>query len=178
MSQLPVTAVVARRPAPGREAELEAWAHGIVETAAAFPGHRGAQILPPGADRDELVVAFSFDSAEELSAWEHSPERAAWVAKASGLTAGPATAHSLSGLESIFSAPLRASSPPPRWKTAVVIAIALYPMAFLVSWLVAPQIAEWPLWAKVLVNVALIVPWMAWLGVPWVSRLLKRWLHP
>ena len=178
MSQLPVTAVVARRPAPGREAELEAWAHGIVETAAAFPGHRGAQILPPGADRDELVVAFSFDSAEELSAWEHSAERAAWLAKASGLTAGPATAHSLSGLESIFSAPLRASSPPPRWKTAVVIAIALYPMAFLVSWLVAPQIADWPLWAKVLVNVALIVPWMAWLGVPWVSRLLTRWLHP
>jgi antibiotic biosynthesis monooxygenase (ABM) superfamily enzyme len=38
---LPVTVVVARRPVPGREAELDAWVHGIVEAANAFPGNPG-----------------------------------------------------------------------------------------------------------------------------------------
>jgi len=44
---LPVTVVVARHPAPGREAELDAWAHWIVESAEAFPGHGN---LPPAED--------------------------------------------------------------------------------------------------------------------------------
>jgi antibiotic biosynthesis monooxygenase (ABM) superfamily enzyme len=38
---LPVTVVLARHPAPGREAELDAWVHGIVEAANAFPGNPG-----------------------------------------------------------------------------------------------------------------------------------------
>ena len=57
---LPVTVVVARHPAPGREAELDAWAHEIIESAETFPGHREAEIYPPAPpDRDELVIAFS-----------------------------------------------------------------------------------------------------------------------
>ena len=40
---LPVTVVVVRHPAPGREAELDAWAHGIVAAAEAFPGHLGGR---------------------------------------------------------------------------------------------------------------------------------------
>jgi uncharacterized protein len=178
MQVLPVTAVVSRRPVAGREAELEEWARGIVSAATAFPGHLGAQIYPPGPERDDLVLAFSFASADDLSAWERSEVRLAWVRRADGLVAGPATTHALSGLESIFAAPLRAASPPPRWKTAVVIALALYPASFVLSWLVAPRVADQPLWLRVLLTVVLVVPWMTWLGVPWVSRALKPWLHP
>lgn len=178
MDVLPVTAVVARRPAPGRELELEGWARGIVSAAEGFDGHLDAHVYPPGPDRDDLVIAFSFASAEALSAWERSEVRLSWVRRAQPLVAGPATSHTLSGLESIFAAPLRAASPPPRWKTAVVIALALYPASFVLTWLLAPRVADLPLWLRVLCTVALVVPWMTWLGVPTVSRLLRRWLHP
>ena len=178
MDVLPVTAVVSRRPAPGREQELEDWARGIVAVAEQFEGHLDAQVYPAGPDRDDLVIAFSFASAEALSAWERSEERRAWVRRAEPLVAGPATSHALSGFESIFAAPLRTSSPPPRWKTAVVIATALYPASFVLTWLLAPRVADLPLWLRVLLTVALVVPWMTWLGVPGVSRLLRRWLHP
>lgn len=178
MEVLPVTAVVSRRPVPGREQELEEWARGIVSAAEHFEGHLDAHIYPAGPDRDDLVIAFSFASAEALSAWERSEERLSWVRRAAPFTAGPATSHALSGFESIFAAPLRASSPPPRWKTAVVIALALYPASFVLTWLLAPRTAGLPLWLRVLLTVLLVVPWMTWLGVPGVSRALKRWLHP
>ncbi len=177
---LPVTVVLARKPAPGREDELVAWAHDITDVAEGFPGHLGAQIYPPsGDDCSDVVVAFTFASAEELSTWEHSPERAEWVAKAQPLVQGEARAHGVSGFEGIFShTPGQPVMPPPRWKTATIIALALYPVSLLLNWLLGPQIATWNIWLRVAVNVAIIVPYMAWVGVPSLSRWLKGWLHP
>ena len=77
---LPVTVVLSRHPVPGREDELVAWADGVSEAAAAFPGHLGAVVYPPSPpDCDDLVIAFSFASAEQLSAWERSEERRSWL---------------------------------------------------------------------------------------------------
>ncbi len=177
---LPVTVVLARRPAPGREDELVAWAHGVTSVAETFPGHLGAQIYPPSdPDCADVVVAFTFASAEELSTWEHSRERAEWVSRAQPLVQGEARAHGVSGFEGIFShAPGQAVVPPPRWKTATIIALALFPMSLLLNWLLNPYLASWPLVARVALNVAIIVPYMAWIGVPYLSRWLRGWLHP
>jgi len=175
---LPVTVVIARRPAPGRDEELAAWADEIVAAAARFPGHLGAEIYPPSPpERDELVVAFSFASAGELSAWEHSAERQELVARSRRLTLGAPTTHAVSGFEGIFAhAPGQAVVPPPRWKTATVIALAIYPMSLLVSWLIGPRIADWPIALRVLFTTLLVVPYMSWLGVPYLSRWLRGWL--
>lgn len=179
-SSLPVTVVLARKPAPGREEELVAWAHDITSAAEQFPGHLGAQIYPPsGDDCSDVVVAFTFASASELSAWEHSDERAQWVAKAQPLVQGEARAHGVSGFEGIFShSSGQVVVPPPRWKTATIIALALYPVSLLLNWLLGPHIATWNLWLRVALNVAIIVPYMAWVGVPYLTRWLKGWLHP
>jgi antibiotic biosynthesis monooxygenase (ABM) superfamily enzyme len=177
---LPVTVVVSRRPVPGREAELLAWAEGIRSAASTFPGHLGAEIYAPSApDRDELVIAFSFASAADLSAWEHSAERRDWLARGERLVAGPTRTHAVGGFESLFAtAPGQAVVPPPKWKTALIIAMALYPASLLLNWLLPPYIGGWPLAVRVLVTTALIVPIMVWLGVPYLSRWLRRWLHP
>jgi antibiotic biosynthesis monooxygenase (ABM) superfamily enzyme len=177
---LPVTVVVSRRPVEGAEHALLDWAEGITAAAAAFPGHLGAQVFPPVApDRDDLVIAFSFADAESLSAWEHSSERSAWIDRARPLTAGSQTAHAVSGFEGIFAPVAQATaSPPPRWKTAVVIALALYPASLLLNWLLVPSMGSWNLFVRVLVTTALIVPFMVWLGVPWISARLHRWLRP
>ena len=171
---LPVSVVVSRRPAPGRADDLVAWAHGVVAAAGAFDGHLGAQVHPPSPpDREDLVIAFSFTDAHTLSAWEHSDVRADWLRRAEPLVAGPSRAHAVDALESLFAG---GSTPPPRWKTALVILLALYPASLLVNGLLTPHLAAWPLPLRLLVPTLLIVPWMVWGGVPWLSRLLRGWL--
>ena len=114
---LAVTVVVSRRPAPGREADLTAWAEGITRAAEAFDGHLGAHIYPPSPpERDDLIIAFSFSDAATLSAWESSPERAHWLAKSEPLKEGAPRTHAVSGFEGIFAPSVHATSnPPPRW---------------------------------------------------------------
>ncbi|MBI1349908.1 MAG: antibiotic biosynthesis monooxygenase [Actinomycetales bacterium] len=178
-SGLPVSVVISRTPIPGREADLVAWAEGIATVAEQFPGHLGARIYPPEeSDRGELVLAFSFRDAESLSAWEHSAQRRDWLRRLDGLIVGEARTHSVSGFEGIFAhAPGQPVLPPPRWKTATIIALALYPVSLLLTWLLAPRIADWNLFLRVLLTVVIIVPYMAWLGVPYLSRWLRGWLH-
>ena len=176
---LPVTVVISRTPIPGHEEDLDQWAHGVTDAASAFEGHLGAQIFAPGqTDTGDLVLAFSFSSAEALSTWEHSDERASWLAKLDGMVVGETKSVSVSGFEGIFShAPGAPVIPPPRWKTAAIIAIALYPMSLVLNWLVAPHIGGWNIFLRVLLTTAIIVPYMAWIGVPYLTRWLKGWLR-
>jgi antibiotic biosynthesis monooxygenase (ABM) superfamily enzyme len=177
---LPVTVVLSSRPAPGREDDLVAWAHGISDAASSFPGHLGAVVYPPSSpDCDDLVLVFSFADADRLKAWEGSELRREWLERSRPLVAGEVRAvHAASGFEGIFShAPGQAVTPPPRWKTATIIALALYPVSLLLNWLLGPHIAGWNLWLRVLLNVAIIVPYMAWVGVPYLTKWLRGWLH-
>ncbi|MEI6362682.1 MAG: hypothetical protein WCP95_11155 [Actinomycetes bacterium] len=180
---LAVTVVVSRHPAPGKDVELTTWAHGISEAAAKFDGHLGAQIFPPSPpDREDLVIAFSFATAAHLSAWERSAERAEWIARSQPLSTGTLTTHAVSGFEGLFAPSVHATtSPPPRWKTGIVIALALFPMSLLLNWLVIPHVASWHVVVRVAVSVAIIVPWMVYLGVPYLTKWLRPWLtkpHP
>jgi antibiotic biosynthesis monooxygenase (ABM) superfamily enzyme len=174
-----VTVAIARTPVPGREDDLVTWAHGIAEAAEAYDGHLGARILRTGEEPSaDVVVAFSFDSAEHLQAWESSPVRRDWLGRLEGLVTGAATTHAVSGFESIFARPQAAvASPPPRWKTAVVIALALYPASVVLGWALGPLTQSWSVWARALATTLLVVPYMAWVGVPTISRWLHGWLR-
>lgn len=183
---MPVTVVVSRRPKPGKEAALVAWAEGISEAASHFPGHLGRTIYPPSApDREDLVMVFSFDNADALTAWETSDIRRAWLAQADAIAEGQQHFHSLTGFESIFSPSVGATkSPPPRWKTGAVIALALFPLSLVLNWFVMPYL---PVVSdntyvmaliRVIVSVAIIVPYMVYFAMPGLTKRLRGWLHP
>jgi antibiotic biosynthesis monooxygenase (ABM) superfamily enzyme len=176
MSELPVTVVVSRRPAPAREIELEEWARGLVDLASRFPGHLDGDVMPTTDGGGDLVVALSFVNADAAHDWEHSPERDSWLARADGLVDGPARPQSLGGFESIF-ASSTSSAVVPRWKTAVVIVLAIYPASLLLQLVLGPVTASWPLPLRALVSTLVLVPFMVWVGVPWLSRWLDTWLH-
>jgi hypothetical protein len=149
---LPVTVVVSRRARPGQASALAAWARGITDAAATFPGHLGAQVHEPTPpDHEDLVIVFGFSTAEQLQTWEHSPERAQWLRTADAVSEGGQRAHSLETIASLFTAPGTTGVAPPRWKSAVVIALSLYPLSVLVALGVAPHLGA-------------------------VSRLLRPWL--
>lgn len=82
----------------------------------------------------------------------------------------------MSGFESIF-APSTSTTAVPRWKTAVVIALAIYPASLVVNLALGPLVGGWALPLRVLVTTAILVPFMVWAGVPWLTRRLDRWLH-
>lgn len=182
---LPVTVIVSRRPKPGHEADLVTWAEGISGAAAQFDGHLGRAIYPPQApDRDELVLVFSFDTAEHLAVWENSAERQQWLERARPLVATARYGHELTGFESIFSPSVGVTkSPPPRWKTGSVIAIALFPLSLLLNYLVMPFVPTTGAWGldvliRVTITVAIIVPYMVYFAMPRLTKMLRNWLHP
>lgn len=176
-AHLPVTVVVSRRPVPGHEADLLEWAHGIVAAASAFPGHVAAQVYPSAPpDRDDVVIAFTFADAHTLSGWEHSDARREWLEQAAPLTTGAARTHAVTGFESLFATRTTRPATPPRWKTATVIGLALFPASLLLNWLLVPHLASWNVALRVLTTTLIIVPFMVWAGVPWLSRWLAPWL--
>jgi uncharacterized protein len=67
---------------------------------------------------------------------------------------------------------------PPRWKTAVVIWLAIYPSITFLLWLAGPTIASWALPLRTLALTAVLVPLMVFLVLPAVQRLLAPWLRP
>jgi antibiotic biosynthesis monooxygenase (ABM) superfamily enzyme len=66
---------------------------------------------------------------------------------------------------------------PPRWKTALVIWLAIYPSITFLLWLAGPRIATWPLALRTLAITAVLVPLMVFLLLPAVQRLLASWLR-
>ena len=66
----------------------------------------------------------------------------------------------------------------PRWKTAIVVWLAIYPTITLVLWLAGPSLASWPLTLRTLAITAVVVPLMVYLLMPAFQRLLRPWLRP
>jgi uncharacterized protein len=66
---------------------------------------------------------------------------------------------------------------PPRWKTAVVVWLAIYPSITFIQWLVGPKIQAWPLAVRTLALTSVLVPLMVYLLIPGFQRLLAPWLR-
>lgn len=68
--------------------------------------------------------------------------------------------------------------PPKRWKMAVVIWLAIYPLLTVVSLLAGPHIGKIefiPL--RTLVLTVVLVPMMVFVMIPTVQKILKSWLN-
>jgi uncharacterized protein len=66
---------------------------------------------------------------------------------------------------------------PPRWKTAVVVWLAIYPSITFILWLAGPKIQGWPLAVRTLAITAGVVPMMVYVLIPGLQRLLAPWLR-
>jgi antibiotic biosynthesis monooxygenase (ABM) superfamily enzyme len=66
--------------------------------------------------------------------------------------------------------------PPPRWKTAVLIWLGIYPTITLNLFLLGPLIADFPLPLKTLCLTLIVVPIMVWVVLPFLQKMLKGWM--
>ena len=173
MSTSPVTLMVARRVADGRYQDLIAWLHEGEQLATDFAGYLGSGVLAPPPDDDEFQIIFRFADEQTLHAWEHSVSRTAWLARGSDLFAHP-TEHRVSGIEGWFGT---AGQRPPRWKQAVAIWLAFFPVSLLFNFVLGPLLNDMGLLSRVFISTLCLTPLMVYFFIPLSTRLLAGWLN-
>lgn len=176
----PVTVLYSRRVKPGREADFEAWAHGVVAASRQFPGHLGASVLDAPGSR-EYHILFTFADRKSLRAWLDSEERRRWLARVGELLEADRGLQQLTGLETWFKLPgsnVPTMKPPPRWKMWLVSIIAVYPLVLAFQALAVPRMAGLPLSLRALMFPVVLLTLMTFVVMPVVTRLLRRWLGP
>lgn len=174
MSASPVTLMVARRVANGRYQRFNHWLNEGRELAADFPGYLGSGVLAPPTDDDEYQIVFRFSSSDTLNAWEHSASRNAWLKRGKDLYDAPQE-HRATGLDAWFQ--VGAGGTPPRWKQAVAVWLAFFPISLLFNLLFGNVLADWALLPRVLVSTLMLTPVMVFVFIPLSTRLLAPWLQ-
>lgn len=176
--EAPVTVSVSRRVQPGREADYEAWIHGIAQAASGFEGHQGINVLRPSDQTGgRYVLIYRFDSDAHARAWENSDARNHWIAKLDGLAEGDAERKRVTGLEVWFDLPeIPAAAHAPRHKMAFVLVVVVFVLVFPLQVYLGPHLGFLPRWGQSLTIVTLQVLLMTYLVMPRVTKLLKPWL--
>ena len=146
--------------------------------ASKFPGYLGSDVFRPAAGEEEWRLILRFDDAESLRRWEESEEKKQWVARADAFIANAPKVERVNGLEAWFNLPERSSQAPPKWKTAVVSAVGIYPVISFLPGLLAFVTSGLPGWLANLAGVMVMMPLMTWVVMPIVTRLFKWWLYP
>lgn len=170
---------ITRHVRPGYESVFEETVRGVILAASTFAGYAGGEVLHPTAKRGAWQLILRFDTLVHLQEWEESPICQGWIARADALTIGDPKVLRVNGLEAWFVLPeVPNAAPPPKWKTAIVSAIGLYPVISLMPILLKPITTGLPTWLATLVSIALMMPLMTWVIMPQVTRLFKPWLYP
>ena len=181
---LPVTVSITRHVEPDRVDQMVAWVRAGSSLAERFPGFLGTGWVRPSADSDEWHMLYRFDSSESLAGWEASSQRTWWLDSAQGLV-GESLRERRTGIEGWFDPPQEYAAEdlsvpptaPPRWKQAVMIWTAFFPLSLAMGVLlssVAPGLALVP---RVLVTTVVMTPIMTYLVLPQLTRRLEWWLQ-
>lgn len=177
-----VTVLISRRVREGMGEAFETEMQRMVESASAFEGHLGGQVIRPEQEDgsvDPLLyhVLFAFDSQAHLQVWQRSQERATHLQTIAAFTQGEQALRQLNGLAHWFAEPKGPSlPPPPRWKVAIVTWLGIFPTVLTLFLTVAPLMGDWPLVPRTMVLTALVVIIMTWLVAPRLTLWLKPWL--
>ncbi len=187
MSGEPVTVSIRREVDPADIPEATAWVQTGVNLANKYPGFLGSGWIRAGEDSRVWHMLYRFTDVTTLDAWENSTERSEWLSSGHGLVQSERSRRR-TGIEGWFGEPATGAVPiiaddapppaPPRWKQAVTIWLGFFPVNLVFTLLTAP-IAGWgelPIWLRVLITTLVLTPIMTYWVLPWVTRMLRRWL--
>ena len=188
----PITVAIERQIDPTRTIEATSWMQAGVDLAAGFDGFLGSGWVRAGAESELWYMLYRFTDIATLEAWEQSSQRNWWLDSGRAFAKEVRTERR-TGIEGWFDAPLGAmlndpaTGPiaqvippaPPRWKQAVSIWLGFFPVNLLFSWLFGfiPGFDVLPLPLRVLISTLILTRIMAYWVLPWVTRMLRPWLH-
>lgn len=194
----PITVSIRREVDPARISEATAWVQTGVNLANKYAGFLGSGWVRAGEASHVWHMLYRFANEETLEAWERSPERAWWLSMGEGFVRSERSRRR-TGIEGWFDEPATGSVPvtdaatpgsdagahvdlaaaPPRWKQAIAIWLGFFPVNVLFAYLIAP-VPGWgglPIWLRALATTLVLTPIMTYWVLPWVTRLLRSWLH-
>ncbi|MEX5710581.1 antibiotic biosynthesis monooxygenase [Parafrankia sp. FMc6] len=176
-----VTAVVSHVVRRGHEREFETWQEKARRVQARSPGFLGYELFRPVPGVQEHWVAlFRYDSMRHLEEWLDSAAREKLLADGRRHFAG----FDVRTVGSSFSGWFRFGdgadgAPPPNWKQAMMVLLALYPTVMVLNVTVGRLLADLGLasYAVLFVGNVLSVSALTWLLMPLVNRLFAGWLR-
>ncbi|MBD9599487.1 hypothetical protein DFS28_11620 [Pseudomonas sp. 478] len=177
-----VTLVIKHRIKAGFEVPYEAWLRNIVSIAGQQEGHLGVDVIRgKSAGLDLYTCVLRFCSTESMQRWLDSPQRLELVNEATPMLAdGDQT--EVNPVNEFWFAPQAdaASSPPPRWKQAMVTLLVILPHTLLVPLIWGPLLQLNTFLSNYVVATFLItltiVVSVVYLFMPMATRLFAPWL--
>ncbi|MFY0407101.1 antibiotic biosynthesis monooxygenase [Solicola sp. PLA-1-18] len=179
-----VTVSITRHVDPAHVDQMVAWVRAGSSLAERFPGFLGTGWVRPGADSDEWHMLYRFADGDSLAAWEASDQRRWWLDSAQGLV-GESRLERRTGIEGWFDPPrehdvedLRpAPVPPPRWKQAVVIWLAFFPLSLALGELLLLTGLQVGVVVRTFVTTLVATPIMTYVLLPRMTKAFEWWLH-
>lgn len=172
------SSVFAYRVRRDREAEFQQWRRRILEEVRKWEGFLGTESFDTieGAE-PEFIVVVRFDSRARLDAWLQSPVRKIYMDEVSRYVDHYTLRRIGSGFEGWFD--LSENNPSPaRWRQALLILSALFPVIMVMRHLLWPVFHMLPLPAAYLLLLAVDVVVLAYLVMPHYSGFMSFWLRP
>ena len=174
----PITTIVRRTVKPGRKAEYEQWVSDTTEDLKKAPGYMDITMIKPGATAKlkEYVLIIRFDNFENVEKWEKSEPRNKWMEKAKDLTEQVSNTK-VTGLEYWFPLPeIPKSAVPPRYKMAMVTALAIYPLSLIINNIYGFLSLPTNPYLRGLIITITLVCLMTYFVMPKMTSIFRNWL--
>ncbi|KDF00338.1 hypothetical protein Y900_015655 [Mycolicibacterium aromaticivorans JS19b1 = JCM 16368] len=166
--------------AADRAADFVAAEAQLAEVSARFSGFEGCCTFAPDTGGDSFAV-LRFRTEHQLVTWLESPERRAALGPLRlSLTREFSMVSSITTFGSTVRTENGHTAVTPRWKTAMLILLVLYPTVMLLSRFMGPVLdgAGAPPWLAMWLSQVVSVAVLQWALMPWVGRWFRRWLDP
>lgn len=159
-----------------RKAEFLDWRRRILEQARKWDGFLGTESFdaPEGC---EFIVVVRFDSREHLDAWLNAKVRKELIREVQAYVHRLTLRRIGSGFEGWFDTSA-ITAPPARWRQALVILSALFPVIMVMRQLLSPVFQLLPMPVAFLILLSLDLAFLTYVVMPTYSRLMNFWLRP
>lgn len=172
-----VTVLVNRTVPAAEEQSFVATLSELLAEFDCFPGTSGSLVLRRESDGGvDFSIVQRFEAAKDHDAWLASPGFARWKERVAPPVPTSDHVHRYSGMDAFFVS-AKAPAAPPRWKMAVVLFVAVYPMSLAMSAWAAPVLARVSPLAGALITSVVMVIAMTYIVVPLLTKLFERWLQ-
>jgi antibiotic biosynthesis monooxygenase (ABM) superfamily enzyme len=172
------SSVFAYRIRPEKAAQFQRWRSRIMEEVRTWEGFIGTESFDaPGGAEPEFIVVVRFDSRPHLDAWLRSPEHRAYMREVGRYVERFSLRRVGSGFEGWFDHSPN-TAPPVRWRQALLILSALFPVIMIMRHLLAPLFARMPMPSAFLILLALDLLVLTYVVMPHYSPRMDFWLRP
>jgi len=175
-----VSTVIAYHVRPAKIHQFSRWRQRILKACRAAPGFKFSESFDTFGENDPIFVAIiCFDSAKSHEDWLKSPIRLELLKEVHHYVVDTQIRRLGTGFEGWFGRTLGSQvTPPIKWRQALVILSALYPVISTLKHLLGPIFDVLPYSVAFLVLLTVDVAILTWIIMPQFTRVMGFWLNP